>query len=74
MLLWTDITQAAGWKVWKCNPEWAEGEKDVLMVCDGTAEQVALCQHVYENGAENMFVRLPMGVSIIFIVASEPYL
>ncbi|KIJ29745.1 hypothetical protein M422DRAFT_54033 [Sphaerobolus stellatus SS14] len=55
----SDITQAAGWKVWQCNPQWADGEHSLLMVCDGTPAQVALCNHVYENGANNTVVRLP---------------
>jgi len=48
--------------VWKCNPDWEDGEHSVLMVCDGTAAQVELCNHVYASGAENMVVRLPQNV------------
>lgn len=49
-----------------CNPEWEDGPHDIRLVCDGSPEQTALCQHVYENGAENMVVRLPQNASPIF--------
>ena len=62
-----DLTEAAGWQLLDCDPNWSDGAHNVRMVCTGTPEQIAHCQHVYEHrGAENTVVRLPDNVCIQF--------
>ncbi|KAF8487984.1 hypothetical protein JB92DRAFT_2798848 [Gautieria morchelliformis] len=56
----SDITPAAGWQIIGCNPDWASGSHDIRMVCTGTPEQIAHCNHLYDHGgAEETVVRLP---------------
>ncbi|KAH7104420.1 hypothetical protein BKA62DRAFT_635547 [Auriculariales sp. MPI-PUGE-AT-0066] len=55
----SDLTEAAGWKIDGCSNDWAEGAITVQITCDGTEEQVAQCDGLFEGDAVDTIVRLP---------------
>ncbi|KAH7101998.1 hypothetical protein BKA62DRAFT_770217 [Auriculariales sp. MPI-PUGE-AT-0066] len=55
----SDITPAAGWTISGCASDWAVGVANIQLKCEGTAQQTANCNHLFEGGAAtNKVVRL----------------
>jgi len=61
----SDLTEAAGWRISGCSPEWAEGPITIEIVCDGDDAQMAQCASLFEGDAVDTIVRLPEDVSFI---------
>ncbi|KAH7097314.1 hypothetical protein BKA62DRAFT_643487 [Auriculariales sp. MPI-PUGE-AT-0066] len=55
----SDITPAAGWTITGCKSTWASGVAHIQLKCEGSAQQTANCNHLFDGGAAaNKVVRL----------------
>lgn len=70
----SDLTPAAGWTVLDCEPD--SREQVLRVVCHDPSKG---CDHLYLNGAEHTFVRLPKEVEFfpsyvqLVVLTRSPY-